>query len=115
MELEPNYQNLVKSLTPIVSVVRFDNVKVGEVFDSLSQLREILYRNVEESQKLVGIDRRRMHKTSRENVSVSPDFISLINKLHNKEDFNGFVHVYSLDFSSDFISNIFETGSLLCL
>ncbi|XP_020416018.1 bifunctional TH2 protein, mitochondrial [Prunus persica] len=109
VELEPNYQNLVKSLTPIVSVVRFDNVKVGEVFDSLSQLREILYRNVEESQKLVGIDRRRMHKTSRENVSVSPDFISLINKLHNKEDFNGFVHVYSLDFSSDFISNIFET------
>lgn len=115
VELEPNYQNLVKSLTPIVSVVGFDNVKVGEVFDSLSQLREILYRNVEESQKLVGIDRRRMHKTSRENVSVNPDFISLINKLHNKEDFNGFVHVYSLDFSSDFVSNIFETGSLLCL
>ncbi|KAL6578615.1 hypothetical protein OROMI_008831 [Orobanche minor] len=96
VELGPEYKKLVETLVPFVSIS-----KVEKAFQKLSDLRDCLYREIEASEQSV--------QTFIDNVLVNSDFIFLINKLHHQKESGCPVHLYSLDFSPDFINSIFQT------
>ncbi|KAL6547657.1 hypothetical protein OROHE_009362 [Orobanche hederae] len=100
VELGPEYKELVETLVPFVSV-SFDMRKVEKAFQKLSDLKDCLHREIEASEQSI--------QTFIDHVLVNSDFILLINKLHHQKESGCPVHLYSLDFSPDFINSIFQT------